>query len=214
MKNRFVAFVLVLCMALALAACGNAKTEVTAESGVTAAPAAGAYEKAESPAVPEDVKAALDDALENFVGADYVPVAYIGSQLVSGTNYKLLCEQTLVTAQTEKNMAIVTVYKPLEGSAKILSVQACLNKEEESGELGGWEKAENPELTDEAKAALEKAEGGSEYTALALVAQQLVSGTNYCLFCENAAGEYVLVYVYAALSGESEITSVAGFEAA
>ena len=41
--------------------------------------------------IPDDVKAAFDKALEGLVGHTYEPIAILGTQVVSGMNYCLLC---------------------------------------------------------------------------------------------------------------------------
>ena len=83
--------------------------------------------------------------------------------------------------------------------------------------LGGWDLSGDLALTDEAQAAFDKAtEGllGVNYTPLALLGTQLVSGTNYCLLCEaavvypGAQPYYALVYVYADLQGAAEISTI------
>lgn len=72
--------------------------------------------------IPEDAAAAFADALEGLTGANYKPVICLGTQLVSGTNYAILCYQTLVIPDPVTNLAIVYVYQPLDGSAEILNI--------------------------------------------------------------------------------------------
>ena len=60
---------------------------------------------------------------------------------------------------------------------------------------------------------------GMEYTPVALLATQVVAGTNYRLLCEaratvpDAEAEYVILTVYADLQGGAEITDTAEFTA-
>ncbi|MBR7188877.1 MAG: hypothetical protein IKD53_10020, partial [Clostridia bacterium] len=54
------------------------------------APLAGGWTPAADPAVTEDMKEMFDRALEGLLGVDYVPVAYLGSQVVAGTNHCIL----------------------------------------------------------------------------------------------------------------------------
>ena len=81
--------------------------------------ALGGWTEAENPAVPEEAAAALEKACEDKLGATYKPVALIASQVVSGTNYCLLCEITPVTPNAEATYALVTVYADLNGGAEI-----------------------------------------------------------------------------------------------
>lgn len=84
--------------------------------------------------------------------------------------------------------------------------------------VGGWTMTEGAALTDEAKAAFEKAlEGltGVAYQPIAQVATQVVAGTNYCILCEarvvypDAVPYYALVYIYADLNGGAELLNIA-----
>lgn len=84
--------------------------------------AVGAWQEAESPALTEEALAAFRKATEGFVGVDYVPVALLSTQTVAGTNYRILCEATVVYPGAEMHYAVVNVYESLEGNANILSV--------------------------------------------------------------------------------------------
>ena len=84
--------------------------------------AVGAWQEAETPALTEEAKAAFQKATEGFVGVDYVPVALLSTQTVAGTNYRILCEATVVYPGAEMHYAVVDVYQSLEGNANILSV--------------------------------------------------------------------------------------------
>lgn len=44
-----------------------------------------------------------------IVGAGYKPVAFVGTQLVKGTNYVFLAEQTFITAEPVRHIAVVKV---------------------------------------------------------------------------------------------------------
>ena len=84
---------------------------------------------------------------------------------------------------------------------------------------GGWEVVphEAAELPDDAQAAFDKVKDSlddGEYTPVSLMATQVVAGTNYCILCQitpsdPAAGtKWALVYIYADLQGNAEITNV------
>lgn len=84
--------------------------------------AVGAWQEAESPAMTDEATAAFNKATEGFVGVDYVPVALLSTQTVAGTNYRILCEATVVYPGAEMHYAVVDVYESLEGNANIISV--------------------------------------------------------------------------------------------
>ena len=85
--------------------------------------------------------------------------------------------------------------------------------------LGGWEitKAEAGTIPEDAQAAFDKATeqlDGADYTPVALLATQVVAGTNYCILCQvtpvvpDAVPAWALVYIYADLEGNAEILNV------
>ena len=82
---------------------------------------AGGWQEAETPAMTEEAAAVFRKATEGFVGVDYVPVALLSTQTVAGTNYRILCEATVVYPGAEPYYAVMTVYRGLDGSTGILS---------------------------------------------------------------------------------------------
>ena len=98
-------------------------------------------------------------------------------------------------------------------AALALSLALCVGASAD-GLLGGWQVCENPTVTEEAQAVLDKAlEGfvGSKVEPVALLATQVVAGTNYCFLCKvtpvvpNAQSAWSLVYVYRAPDGSARI---------
>lgn len=73
--------------------------------------------------IPDDVKAAFDKAMEGLVGCTYEPIAILGSQVVSGMNYCLLCKTTIVTPDAPVSYTLVYIYEALDGTAEILRIQ-------------------------------------------------------------------------------------------
>ncbi len=85
--------------------------------------------------------------------------------------------------------------------------------------VGGWTPVahEAAELPEDAQAAFDKALeqlDGASYTPVALLSTQVVAGTNYCILCQIApvvpdpVPVWALVYIYADLQGNAEITNV------
>lgn len=100
----------------------------------------------------------------------------------------------------------------------LLSVPAAMA---ESQLLGGWSLCESIEMTQELSDLFEKAmaeQVGVDYTPMALLATQLVSGTNYCFLCRaavvypDALPYYALVYVYQDLSGNASVLEISALE--
>ena len=98
-------------------------------------------------------------------------------------------------------------------AAVLLALALCFSASAEPL-MGGWNVCEDTAVTEEAHAVLDKAlEGfvGSRVESVALLATQVVAGTNYCFLCKvtpvvpNPEAHYALVYVYAALDGTASI---------
>ncbi|MBR6331885.1 MAG: hypothetical protein IKR78_01995 [Dehalococcoidales bacterium] len=153
---------------------------------------------------------------------NYTPVAYLASQVVAGTNHRVLCSVSPVVPNANATYALVTIYEDLQGNASLLEVR---NSEAaaygESNLLGGWTASQSPKVTSAVKKALSKATDGlvgANYTPVALLGTQVVAGTNYCILCEvtpvvpNAETDYMIVRVYADLSDNAEITGTWEFE--
>lgn len=185
----------------------------------------GGWAPAENPDIPGEFIKVFDKATETLAGAQLTPVAYIASQVVAGTNHLVLCSMTATVPDAKPVYAIVTVYENLEGNAEITNIveSDIPAASDAEGIVGGWTPSETPALTDESKKALEKASEaltGADYKPIALLATQVVAGTNYELLCKmtatvpNATGEYVIVHVYADLQGNAEITDTFEFNSA
>jgi len=76
----------------------------------------------ETAELPADAQAAFDKAVEGQVGAEYVPVALLSTQVVAGTNYCILCQITPVAPNATPTLALVYIYADLDGNAEITNV--------------------------------------------------------------------------------------------
>ena len=91
----------------------------------TAEPVAGGWQVAEdytTAEIPKEAFEAYDAATAQLDGNELHPMAYLGSQLVAGTNYALLCHSTTVTAQPVSSIQVVTVYEDLDGNAQVSNI--------------------------------------------------------------------------------------------
>ena len=105
----------------------------------------------ENAAVTADAEEVFEKAMDGLVGVRYTPIALLGTQLVSGTNYCFLCEAAVVYPDAQPYYAIVSIYANLQGSAEIRRIVALnLGKIEETETvedaqpqgtqlLGGWQ---------------------------------------------------------------------------
>ena len=186
--KKMMALMLALVMVFALAACGQQK-----------APTLGGWTPVEDAKMTE-AQNAFDKAMEGLIGVNYVPVALIGKQLVSGTNYCILCEATVVYPDAKPYYALVYLYQDLQGKAEVTNiVKLDLGDIAESGEIkaaedagealvGGW--------------TVDRESSVDVKGALVHLASQIVSGKNHCVLCEGNE----LVFVYENLEGKTEVT--------
>ena len=128
MKKTTISTVCLMLIALLLVGCGvqsalAANEEPPVEIDVPLAGGWGANEGDTSMEANPEAQAALEKALEGLAGASYEPIACLGTQLVAGTNYCLLCRITPVVPDPTSHFALVYVYQAFDGAAEILDVQ-------------------------------------------------------------------------------------------
>ena len=85
----------------------------------------GGWTPSADPAVTEELKTLFDKGTETLTGASYIPVAYLGSQVVAGTNHAFLCRAVTAypgSLETAPAYAMVYLYEDLQGQVSILSI--------------------------------------------------------------------------------------------
>ena len=92
------------------------------EEPMESTPLDGGWTVADDPMISEELQAALEKALDGLVGVAYQPVACLGTQVVAGVNYAILCQQTAIVPDAEPTWVIVYLYEDLQGNAEILNV--------------------------------------------------------------------------------------------
>ncbi len=182
----------------------------------TATPVLGGWKAAESPVITDDIKAVFDKGTENLVGVSYKPVAYLGSQVVAGTNYAILCAATPATLDPVQTYAVMYLYKDLQGNVTITDiVNSGVATNVKEGTPGGWSWAASPEVPDGLKEVFISANNQTvAYEPIALLTTQVVAGTNYRLFCKAGGvdGDYEFVTLYVGFDGKGEITATDAFK--
>ena len=189
--KKITALVLAVLLAFLLTACGQAEKP---------AQTAGGWTLTEDAAVTAEAGSAFEKATEGLLGVDYTPLALLGTQLVSGTNYCFLCEAATVSPGAQPYYAVVSVYQDLQGQAEILNIVALnigeiaesgkiADSQPEGGQLmGGWSVDRDSSVDTE--------------NAVLHLASQVVAGTNHCVLCKG----WTLTFVYEDLQGNIEIT--------
>lgn len=73
--------------------------------------------------LPGGAEEAFQKALQNYDGVSLKPIALLGTQVVAGTNYLVLCEGAPVVQNPTESLYVAQVYEDLEGNAQFSSVQ-------------------------------------------------------------------------------------------
>ena len=203
--------VLLLVIGVALVGCGKKEEEPAQEEPKAEWKAS--YE-ATGLTIPKAAKKAFASATKKYTGMTLEPIALLGTQVVSGTNYMFLCKGTTATEEPVTSYQIVTVYNSLKNKASVKEVKEFdfskyVDKDVEptNEELaGGWTvygKTPAATLEEAVKAAYDKAfEGytGFEYTPIALLGSD---GTNYAvLVLGKSATEEVYYTINVVTFGE------------
>ena len=72
--------------------------------------------------LPEDAKKAFDAAMETITGMGFTPVALLGTQVVAGTNYAVLCKAINVSTNADATLKVVIIYAGIDGTNEILNI--------------------------------------------------------------------------------------------
>ena len=202
MKKLFVLLLAAL-MLLSLAACGEdtEKGEEVVIVEETSPASLGGWTLTPGAELSEEALAAFGKAMDGLVGVSYEPLALVGTQLVSGTNYCILCQAQVVVPNAVPYYALVYVYADLQGEAQILSiVNLDLGDIAETGQIKA---AENPPQELFGGWMVDRESSVELDGALLHLASQVVKGVNHCVLCEGGR----LVFVYENLKGETQVTS-------
>ena len=57
--------------------------------------------------MPQKVATAFANLGTQLLGAEYTPIAYLGSQVVNGINHAVLAEQLVITGKDTKNIVLI-----------------------------------------------------------------------------------------------------------
>lgn len=130
--------------------------------------------------MPQKVATAVSKLSETLVGAEYTPIAYLGSQVVNGTNHAVLAEQLVVTGKDVKNIVVLIFNeKPGEMEATLVNIERVV---EGGGELGGFKVDPQTEIPAEAKEAFDAVFAdrvGVKVEPFALLGTQVTKGVDY-----------------------------------
>lgn len=131
--------------------------------------------------LPEKVATAFFNV--NILGAEYTPIAYIGSQVVNGINHAVLAEQILTTGRDTKNVVLM-IFNEKGMDVTLVDIERVV----ESGEgFGGTVVDVQTDIPKDAIAEFDIALRdfvGSNVKPFALLATQVVKGIDYIFAAE------------------------------
>ncbi len=134
--------------------------------------------------LPEKLATAFSEI--NLVGAEYEPIAYLGTQVVNGINHGVLAEQTLLTLDGQKNVVLM-IFNEKNDQFTLVNIERVL----ESGEgEGGVVVDVQTDIPEEAEDAFEQALGGFVGEAVepfAYLGDQVVRGIDYFFAAETTS---------------------------
>lgn len=128
--------------------------------------------------MPQKVATAFAEYFDKIVGAEYAPIAYLGSQMANGINHAILAEQVLVVGRDVKNIVLIIMNEHED----VFSVERIENIVAQGAPLGGIKINVETQLPAEAQKAWDNAfEGfvGSTVVPFAFLGTQMTKGTDY-----------------------------------
>lgn len=134
-------------------------------------------------AMPEKVATAVSALAEQLIGAEYTPIAYLGSQVVNGVNHAVLAEQVLTTGRDTKNVVLL-IFNEKGMDCTLVNIERVV--EGGVGE-GGVEINVKTDLPEEAKKVFDAALSeflGSTVKPFAYLGSQVVKGIDYIFAAE------------------------------
>ena len=69
--------------------------------------------------LPEKVATGFGEVTQSMLGARYVPVLYVGTQVVHGINHMLICKQTLAAQGAPEHLVKMVLNQNLDGGSLV-----------------------------------------------------------------------------------------------
>lgn len=163
-----------------------------------------------------DAKAAFEKAAADMLEVDYEPIAVLGSQVVAGTNYCILCKLTAVVPDAEPRIELVYIYEDLDGNAEITDYKEIIGEPVDGSFIandGDMALEKNESIQNAYDRAMEGMVGAA-YEPIAYLGSQVVAGTNYLVLCRSTVASsdaepaFTLVTVYEDLDGSAELLDI------
>ena len=167
-------------------------------------------------------KAAFKKATAGLLGVSYQPIAVLGTQVVAGTKYAILCKATPVIPDAAPDITIMYIYENVDGTVDIDGFQTIIS----GGDKGGFKantgkftikNKKNKEVYSAYKKAMKELVG-VDYKPVLYLGKQTKSGSSYMILCRsqavypNAPYEWSLVTVSKSAKGKVKLGDVQTLE--
>ena len=76
--------------------------------------------------IPQKIANAIIDLGEKLVGAEYEPIAYLGSQVVNGVNHAVLAKQIIITGRDTENI-VVLIFNEKNNNVVLVSIERVMS---------------------------------------------------------------------------------------
>lgn len=165
---------------------------------------------------------AFKKATEGLTGVSYQPIAVLGSQVVAGTNYAILCKATPVYPDAKSEITIMYIYESLDGNAEITGFQTLIGESGKDGYKANTGKfaiknSKNKTVYSAYKKAMKQLVG-VDYKPVLYLGKQSKSGSNYMILCRSkvvypgAPYEWSLVTVSKSAKGKVSLGDIETLE--
>jgi len=133
--------------------------------------------------MPQKVATAVGELSKKLIGAEYTPIAYLGSQVVNGINHAVLAEQLVLAGKDVKNIVLL-IFNEKDMQCNLVNIERII----EGGEaLGGITLNATTDIPEDAQQAFDTVLSGfvgSSVKPFALLGTQVTKGTDYIFAAE------------------------------
>lgn len=134
-------------------------------------------------------RAAFKKATAELEGVSYQPIAVLGTQVVAGTKYAILCKAAPVVPDAAPEITIMYIYENVDGTVEIDGFQTIISGDDEGGFKANTGKftiknKKNKAVYSAYKKAVKELVG-VDYKPVLYLGKQSKSGSNYMILCRS-----------------------------
>lgn len=167
-------------------------------------------------------RAAFKKATAELEGVSYQPIAVLGTQVIAGIKYAILCKATTVYPDAEPQITIMYIYENLDRTAEITGFQTIIGESGKDGFKANTGKfaiknSKNKTVYSAYKKAMKELVG-VDYKPVLYLGRQAKSGSNYMILCRSksvtpdASYEWSLVTVSKSAKGKVKLADIQTLE--